>query len=187
MRCHKAASPAAYSNMKPQIGIVMGSDSDLPVMQEAAKTCEEFGVAYEITVCSAHRSPHRAAEYAESAVKRGIKVIIASAGGAAHLAGVLAAHTTLPVIGVPIKWEAGGLNGIDALFSTVQMPPGVPVATVGINSAKNAALLAIQILATGNPQLVNKLVAYKKSLADGVAKKADKLQKLGYEKYIKSN
>mgnify|MGYP001567013885 CR=1 FL=1 len=162
----------------------MGSDSDLPIMQEAAKVCEEFGVPFEITVNSAHRSPQQAAQYAEDAVKRGLKIIIASAGGAAHLAGVLAAHTTLPVIGVPIKWEKCGLNGIDARFSTVQMPPGVTVATVGINNARNAGLLAIQILATGNQQLMRKLVTYKKSLADGVAKKAEKLQKVGYEKYL---
>lgn len=173
--------------MKPLVGIIMGSDSDLPVMQEAVKVCEEFGVAFEITVCSAHRSPHRAAEYAESAIKRGLKVIIASAGGAAHLAGVTAAHTTLPVIGVPIKWEAGGLNGADALYATVQMPPGIPVATVGINSARNAGLLAIQILATSDQALTKKFSDFKKSLADGVAKKADKLKKLGYAEYLKGN
>ena len=173
--------------LKPLIGIIMGSDSDLSVMQEAAKVCEEFGVPFEITVCSAHRSPARSHEYATTAIKRGLKVIIASAGGANHLAGAMAANTTLPVIGVPIKWEAGGLNGVDALFSTVQMPPGIPVATVGINSARNAGLLAIQILATGNPQLMTKLINFKKSLADGVAKKTEKLQKLGYEKYLKGN
>ena len=171
--------------MKPLIGIIMGSDSDLSVMQETAKVCEEFGVPFEITVCSAHRSPANSHKYADTAVKRGLKVIIASAGGAAHLAGAMAANTILPVIGVPIKWEKGGLNGIDALFSTVQMPPGVPVATVGINGARNAGLLAIQILSTANPQLVNKLVAYKKALFAGVATKASKLQKLGYEKYLK--
>ena len=162
---------------KPLVGIIMGSDSDLPVMQEAAKVCEEFDVAYEITVCSAHRSPERAHEYATTAIKRGLKVIIAGAGGSAHLAGVTAALTTLPVIGVPI-------NGQDALFSTVQMPPGIPVATVGINSARNAGLLAIQILATSDAKLSKKFTDFKKSLADGVAKKAEKLQKIGYEKYL---
>lgn len=171
--------------MKPLIGIIMGSDSDLSVMQEAAKVCEEFGVEYEITVCSAHRSPQRAHEYATTAIGRGLKVIIAGAGGSAHLAGVTAALTTLPVIGVPIK-------GQDALFSTVQMPPGIPVATVGIDSACNAGLLAVQILATANPDpkasgLAKKLTDYKKSLADGVAKKAKKLEEIGYEKYLKGN
>ncbi len=163
----------------------MGSDSDLPIMQEAAKVCEEFGVAYEISVVSAHRSPDRSAEYAKTAISRGLKVIIAGAGGAAHLAGVMAATTTLPVIGVPI--QSGALKGVDALFATVQMPPGIPVATVAINGAKNAGLLAIQILATSDKALAKKLTAYKKSLATGVAKKADKLEKLGYEKYLKSS
>ena len=170
---------------KPFIGIIMGSDSDLSVMQEAAKICEEFGVPFEITVCSAHRSPELAHEYVTTAIKRGLKVIIAGAGGSAHLAGVTAALTTLPVIGVPV--DSGSLKGIDSLYSTVQMPQGIPVATVGINSARNAGLLAIQILATSNPQLVRKLINFKKSLADGVAKKADKLNKLGYAKYLKGN
>ncbi len=173
--------------MKPLIGIIMGSDSDLSIMQEAAKVCEEFGVAYELTVCSAHRSPERAHEYATTAIKLGLKVVIASAGGAAHLAGAMAANTTLPVIGVPIKWEAGGLNGVDALYSTVQMPPGIPVATVGINGARNAGLLAIQILATSDVAISRKLVAFKKSLADGVTKKAEKLTQIGYAEYLKSN
>ena len=164
--------------MKPLIGIIMGSDSDLGIMSEAAKVCEEFGVEFEITVCSAHRSPARAHEYATTAIKRGLKVIIAGAGGAAHLAGVTAALTTLPVIGVPIK-------GQDALFSTVQMPPGIPVATVGIDSARNAGLLAIQILATFDVKLSKKFADFKKSLADGVAKKADKIAKVGYEEYLK--
>lgn len=172
---------------KPLIGIVMGSDSDLMVMQESAKVCEEFGVEYEITVCSAHRSPARAHEYAVSASKRGLRVIIASAGGAAHLAGAMAANTTLPVIGVPIKWDAGGLGGVDALYSTVQMPPGIPVATVGINNARNAGLLAIQILATTDTRLSKKFADFKTNLADGVAKKADKLKKLGYAEYLKTN
>src|SRR3989338_754081 len=136
--------------MSNQVGILMGSNSDLKVMEEAAKVLEEFAVPFEITVCSAHRTPERAHQYATTAISRGLKVVIASAGGAAHLAGAVAANTTLPVIGVPIKWEGGGLNGIDALFSTVQMPHGIPVATVGINNAKNAGLLAIQILATSD-------------------------------------
>ena len=165
---------------KPLVGIIMGSDSDLGIMSEAAKVCEEFGVPFEITVCSAHRSPDRAHEYSTTAIKRGLKVIIAGAGGAAHLAGVTAALTTLPIIGVPI-------NGQDALFSTVQMPPGIPVATVGINSARNAGLLAMQILATSDAKLSKKFADFKKSLAAGVAKKADKLTKLGYAEYLKSN
>ena len=161
---------------KPLISIIVGSDSDLPVMQEAGKAIAEFGVEYKITVVSAHRSPELAEEFARSALSRGIKVIIASAGGAAHLAGVTAAHTTLPVIGVPIKWEAGGLNGVDALYSTVQMPPGVPVATVGINSARNAGILAVQILATSHPQLEHKLAAFKTALHESVIAKQKKLK-----------
>src|SRR3989338_10555089 len=171
---------------KPPVGIIMGSDSDLPIMQEAAKVCEEFGVAHEITVCSAHRSPDRAHEYATGAIGRELKVIIASAGGAAHLAGVMAANTTLPVIGVPILWEGGKMEGVDALVSVAQMPPGIPVATVGINNARNAGLLAIRMLALSDEALSKKLSNFKQSLADGVAKKAQKLQKLGYEQYLKA-
>jgi len=167
---------------KPLVGIIMGSDSDLKVMSEAAKVCEEFGVAYEILVCSAHRSPDRAADYAKSAKDRGLKVIIAGAGGAAHLAGVTAALTTLPVIGVPVA--SGALNGQDALLATVQMPPGIPVATVAVNGAKNAGILAMQILAIKDETLQKKLGEHKQSLSDSVAKKADKLQKLGYKQYL---
>jgi 5-(carboxyamino)imidazole ribonucleotide mutase len=161
----------------------MGSDSDLKVMSEAAKVLEEFGVEFEITVCSAHRTPDRAHEYASTALKRGLKVIIASAGGAAHLAGVMAGSTTLPVIGVPIDWK---LNGLDALLSTAQMPPGIPVATVGIDGAKNAGLLAVQILATADADLANKLGNYKTTMAEGVNKKAEKLEKEGYKKYLEN-
>jgi len=168
---------------KPLIGILMGSDSDLKVMSEAAKVLEEFGVEFEITVCSAHRTPDRAHEYASTALKRGLKVIIASAGGAAHLAGVMAGSTTLPVIGVPIDWK---LNGLDALLSTAQMPPGIPVATVGIDGAKNAGLLAVQILATADADLANKLGNYKTTMAEGVNKKAEKLEKEGYKKYLEN-
>jgi 5-(carboxyamino)imidazole ribonucleotide mutase len=162
----------------------MGSDSDLPIMQDAAKTLEEFGVSYEMTVLSAHRTPEKAHEYSKTAIGRGLKIIIAGAGGAAHLAGVMAANTILPVIGVPIKSDA--LNGIDSLCSTVQMPSGIPVATVAINGAKNAGLLAIQILATADQSLANKLAHYKETLAQGVLVKADKLQNLGYKKYLES-
>src|SRR5499425_2293797 len=135
--------------MKPLIGIIMGSDSDLPVMQEAVKVLQQFGVPYEIGVYSAHRSPHRTAEYVRSARERGLKLIIAGAGASAHLAGVTAAETTIPVIGVPI--DSSPLSGFDALMSTVQMPPGVPVATMGVgkSGATNAGIIAVQILALG--------------------------------------
>lgn len=168
---------------KPLVGIIMGSDSDLAVMQEAAKVLEEFGVGYEITVCSAHRTPLRAHEFASTAIDRGLKVIIASAGGAAHLAGVMAANTTLPVIGVPINWK---LNGLDALLSTVQMPPGVPVAAVGIDGGKNAGLLAVQILATSDKELAEKAARYKETMAEQINAKAKKLEELGYKKYLEN-
>jgi 5-(carboxyamino)imidazole ribonucleotide mutase len=169
--------------MKPSVGIIMGSDSDLKVMQETARVLEEFKVPFEITVCSAHRTPERAHKYAVTAKDRGLKVIIASAGGAAHLAGSMAANTTLPVIGVPINWK---LAGLDALLSTMQMPPGVPVATVGIDGAKNAGLLAVQILATADKNLMKKFETYKKTLAKSVNAKAEKLKKVGYKRYLKS-
>lgn len=162
-------------NKKTLVGIIMGSDSDLPVMQEAADICREFGVGYELKVLSAHRSPEITAKYASSALKRGIKVIIAGAGGAAHLPGVSAAYHPLPVIGVPIKSRS--LDGLDSLLSIVQMPPGVPVAAVGIGNAKNAGLLAIQILAAGDDHLLNKLQCYKKNLAEDSIKKNEKIRK----------
>lgn len=159
---------------KPLVGVVMGSDSDSPVMQDAAKILDEFGVPYEITIVSAHRTPDRAAEYAKTAIDRGLRVIIAGAGGAAHLAGVTAAMTVLPVIGVPIKSDA--LSGIDSLYSTVQMPPGVPVATVAINGAKNAGILAVEVLAVHDENLRQKLLQYKKDMNDKVLEKAEKLE-----------
>lgn len=152
----------------------MGSDSDLSVMQEAAKILKAFSVPFEMSVLSAHRTPKQAHEYAKTAVKRGLKIIIAGAGGAAHLAGVMAANTTLPIIGVPIHSK---LNGIDSFVSTLQMPPGVPVATVGIDAAKNAGLLAVQMLALGDKKLANKLARYKKTLAKSVLKKSAKIKK----------
>jgi phosphoribosylamine--glycine ligase len=160
----------------PQVGIVMGSDSDLPVMEEVAVILNKFGVPYEMTVASAHRSPARAAEFAGSAIKRGIKVIVAGAGHAAHLAGVMAAHTTLPVIGVPI--DSSCLQGFDSLLSTVQMPPGIPVATVSIgrSGAKNAGILAVQILATSDSRLQKLLESYKAEMASGVEEKAKKIE-----------
>jgi phosphoribosylamine--glycine ligase len=160
----------------PQVGIVMGSDSDLSVMEQAADVLRQFGVPFEITVASAHRSPQRAADYAGSARKRGLKVIIAGAGHAAHLAGVLAAHTSLPIIGVPI--DSSCLLGLDSLLATVQMPPGIPVATVAIGKpgARNAGVLAVQILAISNPDLTDRLEAFKRDMADGVEKKAQKVE-----------
>jgi phosphoribosylamine--glycine ligase len=157
------------------IGIVMGSDSDLPVMQACVEQLKKFDLSFEITVASAHRSPERAANYAATARERGIKVIIAAAGMAAHLAGVLAAHTTLPVIGVPI--DSSSLNGLDALLSTVQMPPGVPVATMGIGKAgaKNAAILAVQMLAVTDEKLAGSLADFKAEMAAQVEEKARKL------------
>lgn len=156
----------------PRVGIVMGSDSDLSLMQAAADLLKTFGIAYEMTVASAHRSPERAMRFASQARDRGLGVIIAGAGHAAHLAGVLAAHTILPVIGIPI--DSSCLQGLDALLSTVQMPPGIPVATVSIgkSGAKNAAILAVQILALSDPDLAVKLLAYKQRMAEQVEEKA---------------
>ena len=162
--------------MKPSVGILMGSDSDLPVMQGALKVLEDFGVPAQVEVVSAHRSPDRAAEYARTARERGLKVIIAGAGSAAHLAGAVAAATTLPVIGVPI--DSSPLKGFDSLLATVQMPPGVPVATmaVGKAGATNAGLFAVQILSTQDEALVDRMAEHKKRLARGVAQKNARLQ-----------
>ena len=161
---------------KALVSIVMGSDSDLDVMREAAVALEGFGIGYEIDVTSAHRSPERTAEYAHKAASRGVRVIIAGAGGAAHLAGVIAAHTSLPVIGVPIPSTA--LNGLDSLLATVQMPAGIPVATVAIGKpgATNAGILAAQILALSNASLAKKLSGHKEKLANSVEEKSRKLK-----------
>lgn len=160
---------------KPEVGVIMGSDSDWPMMEPAIQTLRDFGVAYEVRVISAHRTPELAAAYAARAVRRGIKVLIAAAGGAAHLAGVLAAHTLIPVIGVPLK--GGVLEGVDALLSTVQMPAGVPVATVALGSAGpvNAAVLAAQILALQRPDLARQLQVHKKHLKEKVARGDQKI------------
>jgi len=166
----------------PKVGIIMGSDSDLEVMAEAAKVLEEFDTSYEIGVASAHRAPELVHKYATTAKSRGLKVIIAGAGGAAHLAGVTASLTAIPVIGVPVK--AKNLDGLDSLLSTVNMPPGVPVATVGINAAKNAGLLAVQILATSDKNLEEKLIVYKQKMSNDVESKSEKLEKIGYKKYL---
>ena len=161
---------------KPQVAIVMGSDSDLDVMNEAAKALDDFGIPYEIDIASAHRSPARTSELSRNAEGRGIKIIIAGAGGAAHLAGVIAAETTLPVIAVPIA--STPLNGLDSLLAMVQMPAGIPVATVAIGKAgaTNAGILAAQIIATSDPDVMKKLHAHKEKLAKGVEAKSKKLQ-----------
>lgn len=160
--------------MNKQVLIIIGSDSDLPVMKEAGKVLEEFGIEYEITISSAHRSPDRTEELIKDAEFSGIKVIIVGAGMAAHLAGVIAARFPLPVIGVPI--ESGVLKGVDAYFSTLQMPPGVPVATMAINGAKNAGILAVQILATNDKSLKQRLADYKEKMAMAIEEKAVKLE-----------
>ena len=159
---------------KPRVLILMGSDSDLDLMLGAVTCLGEFGVDCSVEVCSAHRSPERAIELARGARGRGVEVLIAGAGGAAHLAGVLAAKTTLPVIGVPI--ENGALHGVDALYATVQMPPGVPVATVAVNGSRNAAILAVQMMSLGDPDLAEKLVEFKSKLESQVGEKNAKAQ-----------
>ncbi len=168
----------------PLVGIIMGSDSDLPVMQAAAKICEEFGICFEVTIVSAHRTPDRLVEYSKSAEKRGLKVIIAGAGGAAHLPGMVASLTPLPVIGVPVKTSS--LDGLDSLLSIVQMPGGVPVATVAINGAKNAGILATQILGVGSDEIRTQVSEYKKSLLKAVETKIEKLENMNYQDYLES-
>ena len=168
----------------PQVAIIMGSDSDLKIMKEAAVVLEEFDVRYMITVMSAHRTPERAIQFASNAVSNGFKVIIAGAGGAAHLAGVVAAHTILPVIGVPVL--AKSLAGADSLYSTVQMPPGIPVATVGVDAARNAGLLAVEMLALSDQTLSGKLIAFKEKMKHGVEEKATELEESGWKKYLKN-
>jgi len=164
---------------KPLVSIVMGSDSDLEVMREAAKALDDFGIAYEMDISSAHRSPARTSEFARQAASRGIKVIIAGAGGAAHLAGVIAAETTLPVIGVPMP--SSSLQGLDALLATVQMPAGIPVATLAIGKAgaTNAGILAAQILALSDPAVAGKMAIHKEKLARSVEEKSKKLKSQG--------
>jgi phosphoribosylaminoimidazole carboxylase PurE protein len=163
---------------KPLVSIVMGSDSDLEIMRDAGKALDDFGIAYEIDVTSAHRSPDRSADFAKKAADRGIKVIIAGAGGAAHLAGVIAAHTILPIIGVPIP--STSLNGMDSLLSTVQMPAGIPVATVAIGKpgATNAGILAAQIIGLSDESIAKKMHAHKEKLARGVEEKSKKLKEM---------
>ena len=166
----------------PKVGIIMGSDSDLAVMKMAAEVLEEFQVEYELTIVSAHRTPERMFEYARTAAERGLEVIIAGAGGAAHLPGMVASITHLPVIGVPIKTSS--LNGLDSLLSIVQMPAGVPVATVAIDNARNAALLAVSILGVKYPEIAQKLKAYKDRMRKEVINKAEKLERMNYKEYL---
>lgn len=167
-----------------KVGIIMGSISDLQIMQEAAQTLEEFGIGYEITVVSAHRTPDRMFEYATKAINRGLKVIIAGAGGAAHLPGMVASITTLPVIGVPIK-SANSIDGWDSVLSILQMPGGIPVATVALNGAKNAGILAAQILATTDEVVYQRLLEHKKRLKQNVIESAKDLDDFGYKRLLK--
>lgn len=168
---------------QPPISIIMGSDSDLPIMQDAIAICEEFNIATEVAIVSAHRTPERMVEYAKSAHQRGIKVIIAGAGGAAHLPGMVASLTPLPVIGVPVPTRH--LQGVDSLYSIVQMPAGIPVATVAIGNAKNAGLLAVQILASQQPDLLARVLQYRQSLSESVMAKQVSLEQMGYEQSLK--
>lgn len=164
------------------ISIIMGSDSDLPVMRQAADVLKEFDIPFEITIVSAHRTPERMFTFAQEAHKKGTKVIIAGAGGAAHLPGMVAAISPLPVIGVPIK-SSNSIDGWDSMLSILQMPNGVPVATVALNAAKNAGLLAVQILGSHDAGIQEKMISYKQDMAEGVAVKYRKLDEMGYEKY----
>ena len=166
------------------IGIIMGSDSDLPVMKEAAEFLDEINVEYELTVVSAHRTPDRLIEYAKTAKEKNIKVIIAGAGGAAHLPGMIASMTSVPVIGVPVKTST--LSGVDSLYSIVQMPPGIPVATVAINGAKNAGILAAEIMGTLDDDIYDKVATYKKGLEKNIVNKAQKLEEIEYKDYLKN-
>ena len=166
----------------PVIGIIMGSDSDLPTMQGAIAICESFEIAHEVAIVSAHRTPEQMIEYAQQAHIRGLKVIIAGAGGAAHLPGMVAALTPLPVIGVPVA--SRHLQGVDSLYSIVQMPAGIPVATVAIGNAQNAGLLAVQMLASHQPELLERVLQYRQSLKEAVLKKQTQLDAVGYRVYL---
>ena len=166
--------------MNPKVSIIMGSTSDLPIMEKAAKILDEFGIPFEINALSAHRTPEQAMDFAKNAYKRGIRVIIAGAGGAAHLPGVVAAMTPLPVIGVPIKASIS-IDGWDSLLSIVQMPPGIPVATVGLDGAMNAGILSVQILATGDPELMKKVLDYKENLKQKILKANEELKEVKFK------
>ena len=166
----------------PLIGIIMGSDSDLPTMKAAIEICEQFEIPHQVAIVSAHRTPERMVEYAKTAHERGLKVIIAGAGGAAHLPGMVASLTPLPVIGVPVQTKT--LQGVDSLYSIVQMPAGIPVATVAIGNATNAGLLAVQILAIHDPELLAQVQSYRQSLTDLVLDKQARLEEVGYRNYL---
>ncbi|WP_295613347.1 5-(carboxyamino)imidazole ribonucleotide mutase [Chamaesiphon sp. GL140_3_metabinner_50] len=166
----------------PLISIIMGSDSDLPTMKAAIEICEQFEIPHEVAIVSAHRTPERMVEYAQTAHQRGLKVIIAGAGGAAHLPGMVASLTPLPVIGVPVQTKT--LQGVDSLYSIVQMPAGIPVATVAIGNATNAGLLAVQILATHDPDLLAQVISYRQSLKEMVLDKQARLAEIGYRNYL---
>ncbi|CAD0232799.1 N5-carboxyaminoimidazole ribonucleotide mutase [Planktothrix agardhii] len=169
------------TNSTPVVGIIMGSDSDLPTMAGAIAVCEEFNIPHEVAIVSAHRTPERMFEYAKTAHLRGLKVVIAGAGGAAHLPGMVASLTPLPVIGVPVTTRT--LQGVDSLYSIVQMPGGIPVATVAIGNAKNAGLLAVQILASHDPELLQKVQDYRENLKQSVLEKQERLDQVGYSEY----
>lgn len=171
--------------MSNKIAIIMGSDSDLPVMQAAVAILTNFGISCETTIVSAHRTPDRLVQFAKNAVNNGFKVIIAGAGGAAHLPGMVASFTTLPVIGVPIK--SSTMSGLDSLYSIVQMPPGVPVATVAINGAKNAGILAAQILAISDVEIAERVAQFKQAMEQEVLDKANKLENIGPDTYLKDS
>ncbi len=174
---------AENKSVTPVVGIIMGSQSDLKIMSAAAKVLENFQVPFELTIVSAHRTPHRLLEYAEGAAKRGIKVIIAGAGGAAHLPGMVASLTTLPVIGVPVK-SSNSIDGWDSVLSILQMPGGVPVATVALDGAQNAGILAVQILATADAELTKKMQAFKEELKEKVLHAVEGIAKEGYQKFV---
>jgi len=177
-------NPQPENMSQAKIAIIMGSDSDLPIMRQAADVLKELELDFDLTIISAHRTPERMFEFAKKAHKKGVKVIIAGAGGAAHLPGMVASLSPLPVIGVPIK-SSNSIDGWDSILSILQMPNGVPVATVALNAAKNAGILAAQILGAGNKTIQNRLVVYKRQMAEGVAVKYEKLEAIGYEKYKK--
>ena len=179
---HNSSVRIIDATAEKKVGIIMGSDSDLTVMKEAAEMLEYFGIKYELTVVSAHRTPKRMYDYASNAKSNGISVIIAGAGGSAHLPGMVASITTLPVIGVPIKTST--LSGVDSLYSIVQMPGGIPVATMAINGAKNAGLLAAQIIGAFDDEIHKKVVKYKEELVHTVEEKASKLEDLGFVEYL---
>jgi 5-(carboxyamino)imidazole ribonucleotide mutase len=164
--------------MEPKVSIIMGSTSDLPVMEKTAQLLNEFKIPFEMNALSAHRTPEQVEEFARKAAARGIKVIIAAAGMAAHLPGVIAASTPLPVIGVPIK---ASLEGLDSIFSILQMPPGIPVATVGVNAALNAGILAAQIIATGDPELMKDIISYKKNLKKKIVEANEELKSVKFK------